>query len=98
MATGGQLEDLTSAEAVRKAMARFRELGRDAFIAEYSAPEAGFGRSRDYFVVEDGVGYDSKPLVAAAYGFQHGRKHALHSDDFHGGAPVVRAAFLKPRP
>ncbi|NWK94543.1 hypothetical protein DM806_02390 [Sphingobium lactosutens] len=71
-------------------MKQFRELGRDAFIAEYSAPEAAFGRSRDHFVVEDGIGYDSKPLAAAAYGFQHGRKHALHSDDFYGGPPVIR--------
>jgi len=89
MATGGELADLTDPGAVRLAMARFRELGRDAFIAEYSVPEAGFDRSRDHFVVEDGVGYDSKPLAAAAYGFQHGRANALHSDDFTGGAPVI---------
>lgn len=81
--------DLTDPDAVRKAMVQFRLLGRDAFIEAYSAPEAAFGRSRDHFVVEDGLGYDSKPLVAAAYGFQHGRAKALHSDDFMGGAPVI---------
>lgn len=90
MATGGNLEDLTSSEAVRQAMALFQRVGRDAFIAEYSVPEKKFGRSRDWFVVEDGVGYDSKPLCAAAYGFQHGRKKALHADDFHGGEPVIK--------
>lgn len=90
MATGGNLADLTDAEAVRKAMVQFRRLGRDAFIEEYSVPEASFGRSRDHFIVEGGIGYDSKPLVAAAYGFQHGRKHALHSNDFYGGAPVIK--------
>lgn len=88
MATGGQLSDLTSASAVRQAMAKFRRLGRDAFIAEYSVPEAGYGKSDDYFVYDGSIGYDSKPLVGAAYGFQHGRKRALHSDDFYGGDPV----------
>lgn len=88
MATGGQLSDLTSANAVRQAMAKFRSLGRDAFIAEYSVPEAGYRKSDDYFVYDGSIGYDSKPLVGAAYGFQHGRKRALHSDDFYGGDPV----------
>lgn len=88
MPTGGKLTDLTNPNAVRRAMKRFRELGRDVFIAEYSAKEAGFRRSTDFFVYDDGIGYDSKPLVAAAYGYQHGRRKALHSDDFFGGEPV----------
>jgi putative restriction endonuclease len=88
MATGGQLSDLTSASAVLQAMAEFRRLGRDAFIEKYSVSAARFRKSDDYFVYDGSIGYDSKPLVAAAYGFQHGRKHALHSDDFYGGDPV----------
>lgn len=94
MATGGNLEHLTSEKAVRQAMALFQKIGRDAFIAEYSVPEKKFGRSRDWFVVEDGLGYDSKPLSAAAYGFQHGREKALHADDFHGGDPVKKQMGL----
>jgi putative restriction endonuclease len=89
MSTGGKLFDLTDPAAVTSAMAEFRRMGRDAFIKSYGVPEKKFGRSHDHFVVEDGIGYDSKPLAAAAYGFQHGRKHALHADDFHGGDPTI---------
>lgn len=86
MATGGKLSDLTSKAAVDAALVEFRSLGRSAFLEEY-----GFDRSRRFFVVEDGVGYDSKPIAAAAYGHQHGRSRALHFDDFSGGAPTVSA-------
>ncbi|RYG89605.1 MAG: HNH endonuclease [Alphaproteobacteria bacterium] len=71
-------------------MAEFRALGRDAFIERYSPGRPKFTRSRDFFVVENGIGYDSKPLAAAAYGFQHGRRRALESDDFSGGEPVIQ--------
>lgn len=82
------LAGLTDRQAMIDAMDEFRRLGRDAFIAEYSKPGPGFRRSTDFFVLEDGVAYDSKPLVAAAYGYQHGRRKALNSGDFSGGAPV----------
>lgn len=91
MATGNTPSGLTSRQAVLDAMDEFRRLGRDAFINEYSTPGPRFRRSLDVFVLEDGVAYDSKPLVAAAYGHQHGRGKALHSDDFSGGAPVEAA-------
>lgn len=84
MATGGKLRNLTSRAAVYAALDEFRRLGRPAFLEKY-----GFQPSRRFFLVEDGVGYDSKPVAAAAYGHQHGRKHALHFDDFSGGAPTV---------
>jgi putative restriction endonuclease len=84
LATGGKLSNLTDASAVGHALAEFRRLGRQAFIDDY-----GFKRSRDYFVIEGGIGYDSKPVLAAAYGHQHGRKQALHYDDFSGGGPVI---------
>lgn len=92
MATGNTPTGLTSRQAVFDAMEEFRRLGRDAFIEEYSTPEASFRRSREFFVLEDGVAYDSKPLVAAAYGHEHGRKRALHSNDFSGG-PAVQTAM-----
>ncbi len=91
MATGNTLSGLTDRQAVLDAMEEFRRLGRDAFIKAYSTPGPGFRRSSDFFVLEGGVAYDSKPLVAAAYGHQHGRGKALHSDDFSGGAPVQAA-------
>nr|WP_278449051.1 HNH endonuclease [Brevundimonas diminuta] len=92
MATGNKLTGLTDPKAVTAAMKEFRHLGRDQFIAEYSKPGPGFRRSTDFFILEGAVPYDSKPLLAAAYGHQHGRRNALHSDDFSGGAPVQAAA------
>jgi len=92
MATGNTPSGLTSRRAVFDAMDEFRRLGRDPFIEAYSAPDARFRRSREFFVLQGGVAYDSKPLVAAAYGHQHGRRMALHSDDFSGG-PAVQAAM-----
>ena len=83
MATGGKLSDLTDPKAVRLALAEYRSSGQDAFLDKY-----GFRRSRDYLLVEDGVGYDSKAVAAAAYGYQHGTP--LEYDDFSGGAPVIR--------
>lgn len=84
MATGGKLANLTQTSAVEKAMAEFRALGRDAFVARY-----GFRRSQDFFVVHEGRAYDSKPLAAAAHGHQRGFK-PLQFDDFSGGDPVIK--------
>ncbi|WP_280352404.1 hypothetical protein [Nocardia abscessus] len=39
--------DLTDSTAVRRALAEFDELGRQAFLAKY-----GFGEARSYFVVQ----------------------------------------------
>ena len=60
------LGDLTSAEAVRAAIAEFDELGREAFLAKY-----GFGHSLRYFVEEGGKRYDSKAIAGVAYGYEH---------------------------
>lgn len=81
----GKLDELTSSAAVAKALAKFDQIGRERFLEEY-----GFGRSREYYVAHDGCFYDSKPVVAAAYGFQHGRANALAFDDFSGGDATVR--------
>jgi putative restriction endonuclease len=86
MATGQRLTELTDREAVLQAMKEFRQLGRDKFIEKYSTPEVAFDRSNRFFVIHDGIGYDSKPLAAAAFGLQHGTP--LHSNDFSGGNPV----------
>ena len=72
--------DVTSPDAVRRAMHEYDELGRDAFLTKY-----GFGRSRKFVVADDGREYDSKALLAAAHGFQHPAEGPLHSGDFSGG-------------
>lgn len=84
MATGQKLSDLSDPSAVIKAMAEFRQLGRLAFLERY-----GFRRSNEFFVMEGGSAFDSKPLAAAAYRHQHGQP--LQWDDFSGGEPVKRA-------
>ena len=58
--------DVTSADAVLRAMREQDELGRDAFLAKY-----GFKRATKFVAIHDGKEYDSKALLAAAHGFQH---------------------------
>jgi 5-methylcytosine-specific restriction enzyme A len=76
------LSDLT-VDAVLRAMAEFRELGREAFLERY-----GFGGARSYFVIEDGARYDSKAIAGAAHGFLRGREPLRHGD-FSGGERTV---------
>ena len=80
------LADLTSARAVRQAIAEYDALGRDAFLAKY-----GFGPARRYFLRHEGRDYDSKAIVGAAIGFQHGQP--LTASDFSGGDRTVAAAL-----
>lgn len=72
--------DVTSREAVLRAMREYDELGREAFLAKY-----GFGRSTKFVVLHDSREYDSKALLAAAYGFQHPDAGPLLPNDFSGG-------------
>jgi len=60
------LADLTE-DSVRRALAQFRELGRDAFLERY-----GFGKARGYFVVDGDLLCDSKAIAGAAHGFLRG--------------------------
>ena len=80
------LIDLTDPAAVRRAMQEFDGLGREAFLTKYR-----FGKSRSYFLVEGSQSYDSKAIVAAAYGFQHPALGPLKSTDFSGGDATVRS-------
>lgn len=77
-----KLSDLTDSNAVRKAVAEFDKLGRDTFLKRY-----GFGPARRYLLSVNGKLYDSKAIVGAAYGFQHGA--ALQPTDFSGGEATV---------
>lgn len=61
------LRDVTDRQAVLDAMSEFDRLGADAFTKKY-----GFRRSISYFVEHGDKLYDSKPLIAAAHGYQHG--------------------------
>lgn len=72
------LKDISSREAVLKAIAEFDILKRGAFLEKY-----GFAESRDVFIVHEANRYDSKPVLAAAHQFQFGEP----LDRFHGGPP-----------
>lgn len=82
-----ELREITDRAAVLEAMRLFRNLGRDAFIEDVSTPKVSFRPSSDVFVIHDGIGYDSKPLAAAAFRFQHG--HPM-TGPFYGGDPIRR--------
>lgn len=80
------ITDLTSPDAVRRALDEFDELGRDAFLAKY-----GFGRARRYFVRHEGRLYDSKAIAGAAFGFEHPEAGALAHTEFAGGEHGAKA-------
>ncbi|GAB3812454.1 hypothetical protein GCM10028820_05410 [Tessaracoccus terricola] len=76
------LKDVTDRGAVLLALEEFDACGRDAFLEKY-----GFGPARSYFVVHQDRRYDSKAIVGAAHGFQHG--NPLGPKDFSGGVQTV---------
>lgn len=62
-----RLSDLTDRAAVLAAINEYDALGRVPFLAKY-----GFHASRSYFLIHGDREYDTKPLLAAAYGVQYG--------------------------
>ncbi|MEU8361059.1 AAA family ATPase [Nonomuraea sp. NPDC048882] len=59
-------KDVTSRDAVLEAIKEYDRLGREKFLTKYD-----FDRSRKFVVAYDGHEYDSKPLLAAAHGYQY---------------------------
>ena len=82
------LDDITDPQAVHQAMAEYRDLGRDAFLKRY-----GFGRSRGWVLVDDGITYDAKAVLGAAHSFQFPTSGTLPGAGFRGGGTV--AAVLR---
>jgi 5-methylcytosine-specific restriction enzyme A len=81
------LSELTDRAAVERALAEFRELGRERFLQRHSLE-----KSRDYFVQVDGELFDSKPILAVAFSHQHPQHGLLSVRDFSGGTGgAVRA-------
>lgn len=79
-----KLAEVTSAKAVTQAIDEADKLGREAFRKKY-----GFGKSRTYYLRRNGQTYDSKPIIAVAFGYQHNAK-PLSFDEFSGGAATVK--------
>jgi hypothetical protein len=55
-----------SEQSVRKAIQEYDRIKQNAFLDKYH-----FGKSRNYFLIVDGKEYDSKAILAAAYGYEY---------------------------
>lgn len=75
-----RLSELSDPSAVLQSIAEFRASKRDNFLTKY-----GFGVSRDYFLRIGDELFDTKPIVAAAYGLQFPERGPLTYDQFSGG-------------
>ncbi|RSN64672.1 HNH endonuclease [Actinomadura sp. WAC 06369] len=64
---------------VLRAIAEYRELGRERFLSRY-----GFGEARQYLLVYEEGFYDSKAIAGVAHRYATGT--ALTAGDFSGGA------------
>lgn len=80
------LSDLTSADAVHKAAAEIRRLGRRGFLERYGYPE-----STKYVAIVDGAAYESKPLLSFAYSIQFPHRGSLPTSSFSGGGQTRKA-------
>ena len=76
------LADLSDPRAVDSAMDEYDRLDGPAFRLKYRS-----GPAVRYFVLRDGVAYDSKAIAAAAHGYQFGEP--LDPADFSGGEATV---------
>jgi MoxR-like ATPase len=81
------LRDLTDPSAVLSAIAEADRLGEAAFLAKYR-----FQPSRRFRIAHDGATYPSKPLLAAAHGFQFPDIGPLRPTDFSGGRETIAKA------
>ncbi|QLI80861.1 HNH endonuclease [Chitinibacter fontanus] len=79
---------LTSADAVRAAIAECDQLGRDEFLKKY-----GYKNSRLYPLEYQGNIYDSKAIAGVAYGYEHGTP--LKASEFNGGVATVIPALAR---
>jgi MoxR-like ATPase len=81
------LRDLTERSAVLSAIAEADRIGEAAFVEKY-----GFRPARRFRIAHDGRAYPSKPLLAAAHGFQFPDAGPLRPGDFSGGRDTVAKA------
>ena len=80
--------NLTSAQAVLKAVAEFNSLGREAFLSKY-----GFRKAREYYLLFEGQHFDSKAIAGVAHGFDNPDSGPLPPSAFSGGESTVRRAL-----
>jgi len=76
------LASITDSRAVTDAIDEASTIGRIAFLDAY-----GFRPARKYFLLWEGRHFDSKAILGAAHGYQHGTP--LKPEDFSGGDATV---------
>jgi len=81
------LADLSSPDAIKKAMAECDRLGRMDFLARY-----GYGSAQEYVVKYNGKAYDSKAVAGVAHMFEFPDLGPLKKGDFSGGVRSGAAA------
>jgi 5-methylcytosine-specific restriction enzyme A len=84
------LKDLSSRDAVLRALSEFDQLGRDAFLARY-----GFGFARSYELLHDDKRYDPKAIVGAAHGHQFLEHGPLLASEFSGGELAANRKLIE---
>lgn len=75
-------------EAVLRAVEEYDRLGRDAFLATYH-----FGRAREYYLLLNGIRYDSKAIAGVAHKYVGPNGQQLFAGEFAGGERTVRKAL-----
>jgi hypothetical protein len=80
--------ELSSRDAVLKALKEFDALGREPFLSKY-----GFGRSARYVLEHDGRQYDAKAVIGAAHGVQFPDEGPLRSEDFPSSERAVKGTL-----
>jgi 5-methylcytosine-specific restriction protein B len=75
------LADLTSADAVRAAIAEHDAIGQERFLRRY-----GYADHFQYVVADGDREYPAKAILGAAHGFQHPQRGPLPHTAFNGGS------------
>jgi hypothetical protein len=79
------LSEMSSKEAILRAVDEFNRSTREKFLQDY-----GFGKARSYFLIADGKKYDSKAIVGIAHGYEFPSLGPLKSSEFSGGELTVK--------
>jgi len=77
--------DVTSREAIQKAVEECDQLGEEAFRRKY-----GYDPARIYYLVIDGKHYPSKAILGVAHGYQFPDQGPLKPSEFSGGKATVQ--------
>jgi len=81
--------DVTSREAIVRAISEFDALGRVEFLSRY-----GFREATKFFLAFQGLLYDAKAILGVAYGYEHPNEGPLRGSDFRGDRYTVRKKLV----